>query len=111
MLFTSATLALVAILPALASPIQKRFTNAKIRAGRDGPCLSLAPLGSAPPSNGSPVYTHNCAEATSWNIERGSGSVTVANTAESYSLDAGIDPHNNVAMKIRQSYPGATQQT
>jgi len=111
MLFTSATLALVAILPALASPIQKRFNNVKIRAGRDGTCLSLPPLASQPLANGNPVYKRNCAEATSWNIERGSGSITVANTAESYALDAGVNPHNNVAMKIWQSYPGATQQT
>lgn len=109
MLVSTIVLALVAVLPSLAvaGPLQKRFTNTVIRSGRTGTCLTLQ--GGVQIIDGSLLYVGDCATATKWDINPGSGSVIVSGT--NFALDAGLNPHNNVPAKVWTSYPGATQQT
>jgi hypothetical protein len=97
---------LFALLPLLAvasaSPIEKRDDSVLIRAGRDGKCLALAGLPNTLKynliDNGTPVITTDCANANTWSINRGSGSITVPNTG--YALDIGLNPGNNGALKV-----------
>lgn len=100
---------LLALLPALAlaSPIQKRYTNQLIQSYRTGTCLSLAPGTAA--YDGAPLVVCECSEASQWDISPGSGSVILSGT--DFALDAGENPHDFVGAKIWQSYPGLTQQT
>jgi len=101
--------ALAALIPALAhaGPINKRYVGQKIKSFRTGTCLSL-PYNVAP-TNGVELVVTDCDSATPWDINPGSGSITIS--GDSFALDAGIDPHNNVQAKIWESYPGITQQT
>ncbi|WWC69835.1 uncharacterized protein I206_103778 [Kwoniella pini CBS 10737] len=105
-----ASLALIAV-PLLAlvnaSPVEKRFTSAKIVSGRDGLCLGVTKAGV-----GSPVVSVACSNAnylTNWDINPGSGSVILSGTG--LALDAGSTPGNNGALKVWTSYPGLYQQT
>jgi hypothetical protein len=107
--------ALLALLPLLAytnaspTPLQKRYTQAKIRSGRDGLCLTAAPKTGI----GSEVFSTSCANALTWTINPGSGSVLLGDGSGSppLALDAGEQPGNNGALKVWQSYPGLYQQT
>jgi hypothetical protein len=115
MILPFAALALVAVLPVLASPIQKRFTGVRLRAGRTNTCLSLSQQAS--PKSGSNLILDDCAgpSVSLWDISPGSGSVVLANLRgddESVlALDAGIPLANNTRAKLWQSFPGAPQQT
>ncbi|WWC62264.1 uncharacterized protein I303_104860 [Kwoniella dejecticola CBS 10117] len=100
------------VLPLLAlvdaSPVNKRFTSAKIVSGRDGKCLGVQ----SPPGVGSAVVSVSCAGTnyfTNWDINPGSGSVILSGTG--LALDAGTNPGNNGALKVWTSYPGLYQQT
>ncbi len=108
-MIVSTTIFALAVVPALivASPFQKRFTNQVIVSGRTGTCLTLQ--GGVQIVDGSLLRVGDCATATKWDINPGSGSVIVSGTK--FALDAGLDPHNNVPAKVWTSYPGAPQQT
>lgn len=90
------TLILLPLLASLvsASPITKRYTGAKISAGRDGKCLSA----SGTPYNGLAVLSVDCAGASTWDINPGSGSVILSGT--NFALDAGSNPGNNQGLKV-----------
>lgn len=109
MFISSALLAVVALLPsfAVASPMQKRYTNQVIKSYRTGTCLTLQ--GGVQIVDGSLLRVGDCATATRWDISPGSGSVIVSGT--NFALDAGTNPHNNVPAKVWTSFPGLTQQT
>lgn len=109
MLASSVVLALAALLPGLVSagPIQKRYTNSLIRSYRTNTCLTLQ--GGVQVIDGSLLSVGDCATATRWDIQPGSGSVTVSGL--DFALDAGTNPHNNVPAKVWTSYPGLEQQT
>jgi opacity protein-like surface antigen len=109
MLFSTAAVALVALLPGLASasPVQKRATNQLIKSYRTGTCLTLQ--GGVQIIDGSALKVGDCNTATRWDISYGSGSVTVSGM--NFALDAGVNPHNNVPAKVWTSYPGLSQQT
>ncbi|OCF33769.1 hypothetical protein I316_04481 [Kwoniella heveanensis BCC8398] len=104
---------LVLLLPSfLASPIErapiaKRYTGVKIQSFRNGLCLS--PIGRSV-GNGVPVGTIDCYQARTWDINPGSGSITVSGF-EDYVLDAGSGNTNGEKLKTWQSYPGLFQQT
>jgi hypothetical protein len=104
-----ALLPLVALTNASPTSLQKRYTQVKIRAGRDGLCLTAAPKTGI----GSQVFSTNCANALTWTINPGSGSVLLGDGSGSppLALDAGENPGNNGALKVWQSYPGLYQQT
>lgn len=115
MLYSSAALALLAILPALASPVQKRYDGVKIRAGRSNNlCLSTTPKDG--PADGTQLFLRGCnnGDVSTWNISPGSGSVILANAGvpgKTFALDAGVPQVNNARAKIWTSYPGSAQQT
>lgn len=81
---------------ASASPI-KRYPGVQISAGRDGKCLSVA--SGATPSDGLAVLSASCSGASTWDINPGSGSVVLHGTG--FALDAGSNPGNNGALKVR----------
>ncbi|KAI9636615.1 ricin B-like lectin [Dioszegia hungarica] len=107
---------LFALLPLLAlvsaTPIHKR-DGTLIRSGRDGQCLALEGLPGVQRyglvKNGTPVITRDCLGANTWFINRGSGSITIPGT--NFALDIGLNPGNNGALKVWESYPGSPQQT
>lgn len=101
-------LALLALLPvlALAAPapqLGKRYSGVKIQANRDGKCLSVSGNQHATFTDGSGVYSVDCAVATTWDINPGSGSVLAHNVPQ-FALDAGTNPGNNGALKVRPYY-------
>ena len=109
-----AFIALLALLPALAvGHPARRATGQLIQSNRSGGCLSVAggraAVAAGQVTDGTAVVNMACQQASMWDISPGSGSVVVSGTK--YALDAGIDPHNFVAMKVWTSYPGLTQQT
>lgn len=102
--------ALAATAPAIASPIHlnlntisKRANNQLIYSNRDQKCL--CPAGGAAAvmagqvNAGTPVVALDCASAAGWDINPGSGSVVLTGTA--LALDAGVNPSNNGALKVR----------
>ncbi|ORY26944.1 hypothetical protein BCR39DRAFT_469820 [Naematelia encephala] len=99
-------------------PIVKRDSTQLIYATRDNLCLSLEggntkyfADGTGPsPTDGTPVVSIDCDSATVWNINAGSGSITVAGH-EGFALDAGSSPGNFGSLKVWTSYPGLYQQT
>jgi hypothetical protein len=109
MLVSTVLLALVAVLPnlAIAGPVAKRYTNQVIKSGRTGTCLTLQ--GGVQTVDGSLLGVGDCATATKWDINPGSGSVIVSGS--NFALDAGVSPHNNVPAKVWTSFPGSPQQT
>lgn len=117
MIFTSSALALtlIALLPStIASPIEKRFNNAKIRSGQSNLCLSTTPKDG--PADGTLLYLRDCksASTSTWKITPGYGSVILANsgvTVKTFALDAGVPQVNNARPKIMTSTPGVTQQS
>jgi len=104
-------LTLLALLPCLLAfpTVTKRADNQLISAGRDGLCLSLQGGKGTAASNGVPVVSLPCDQASTWSISPGSGSVIVSGT--NFALDAGSNPGNNGALKVWTSYPGLYQQT
>ncbi|RSH84048.1 hypothetical protein EHS25_005293 [Saitozyma podzolica] len=112
--------ALVAILPALtlAKPVDlaqrnpsKRYTGVLIKANRDGLCISVnGGTQKAVYADGTAVVSIPCSQATTWDINPGSGSVLVSGH-NGFALDAGTNPTNNGPLKIWTSYPGLMQQT
>lgn len=115
-------LSLIAVLPLLASihasPLTKRASTQIVYATRDNLCLSLeggnskypADGSGTPPTDGTPVISIDCDDASVWNISPGSGSITVAGY-EGFALDAGSNPANFGSLKVWTSYPGLYQQT
>lgn len=106
------SLSLLGLLPALAlaGPIQKRYSGVLIQANRDGMCLSVSGNQHAAYTDGSGVYSVDCSQATTWDLNPGSGSILAHNVPQ-FALDAGSNPGNNGALKIWTSYPGLYQQT
>ncbi|KAK8869443.1 hypothetical protein IAR55_000007 [Kwoniella newhampshirensis] len=112
-----------ALLPLLAAgaPLTKRDTNQLIYAGqRDNLCISVQggynttdslgfETGNTGLTDGIPVVSVPCHQATRWDIQQGSGSILASGT--NFALDAGSNPGNNGALKIWTSYPGLYQQT
>jgi hypothetical protein len=107
-----ASLSLLGLLPALAlaGPIQKRYSGVLIQANRDGMCLSVSGNQHAAYTDGSGVFSVDCSQATTWDLNPGSGSILAHNVPQ-FALDAGSNPGNNGALKIWTSYPGLYQQT
>ncbi|WWC68223.1 uncharacterized protein I206_102146 [Kwoniella pini CBS 10737] len=103
-----ATLSFIASSPTLETHrYDKRYSGVKIQAYRNGLCLS--PIGRTL-SNGVPVGAVDCAIARTWNINPGSGSVTLSGYPQ-WALDAGTGSQNGEGVKIWQSFPGVFQQT
>jgi hypothetical protein len=105
-MFAFATL--VALLPALAlatpldyaaRSLNRRYTDVLIKSGRDGLCISVDGGMHAAITDGTAVVSVPCSQATTWNINPGSGSVLVARNP-AYALDAGTNPGNNGALKV-----------
>jgi hypothetical protein len=104
--------ALVAILPALtlAKPVDlaqrnlsKRYTGVLIKANRDGLCISVdGGNQKAVYADGTAVVSIPCSQATTWDINPGSGSVLVSGH-NGFALDAGTNPTNNGALKVSSS--------
>jgi hypothetical protein len=106
--------ALVAILPALtlAKPVDlaqrnlsKRYTGVLIKANRDGLCISVdGGNQKANYADGTAVVSIPCSQATTWDINPGSGSVLVSGH-NGFALDAGTNPSNNGALKVSEIGP------
>ncbi|WRT63113.1 uncharacterized protein IL334_000016 [Kwoniella shivajii] len=104
----------LALLPLLAlpwvsaSPVQhtKRYSGVKIQSYRNRKCLS--PIGTA--GDGMQVTTVACAQAKTWDINPGSGSVLLHENNK-FALDAGTGRDNNEIVKLWTSYPTLFQQT
>ncbi|ODN73686.1 hypothetical protein L202_07232 [Cryptococcus amylolentus CBS 6039] len=103
-------LAIFALLPLLAlasaSPIQKRYSGVKIKSGLGDHCLT--PL-FGQFQEGTPITTAGCADAKTWDINPGSGSVLLHGTE--FAMDAGTGTDNHEIVKLWTSYPGLFQQT
>lgn len=103
--------ALVAILPALtlAKPVDlaqrnlsKRYTGVLIKANRDGLCISVnGGTQKAVYADGTAVVSIPCSQATTWDINPGSGSVLVSGH-NGFALDAGTNPTNNGPLKVSE---------
>jgi hypothetical protein len=102
-----AFVALLSVTLAAPTTIQKRFAGAHIRSGRTNTCLTLQ-SGSAV-VDGSLLQLGNCATATKWDINPGSGTVFVTGTT--FVLDAGLPPTNNAVAKVWSFIPSTPQQT
>lgn len=98
---------LFALLPLLAltsaTPIVKRVDNSLIESYRNpGQCLSvqggLDAVAAGNVNNNTPVITTDCLTASRWNINRGSGSITVSGL--NFALDIGLNPGNNGGLKV-----------
>ncbi|WRT64498.1 uncharacterized protein IL334_001430 [Kwoniella shivajii] len=103
---------LLALLPLIVSsptPIQlsKRYSGVKIQSFRNGLCLS--PVGRSV-GNNVQVATIGCYQARTWNINPGSGAISVSGN-EGFVVDAGTGNQNGEVLKLWQSYPGLFQQT
>jgi len=93
---------LLSLLPlTLAAPYEKRATGQLIYAGRDGLCLSLQGGKNTGPSSGVAVVSIACDQASTWDINKGSGSVILSGT--NFALDAGSNPGNNGGLKVSYS--------
>ncbi|OCF33768.1 hypothetical protein I316_04480 [Kwoniella heveanensis BCC8398] len=105
-LVPAALLALGGLAFTSASPIEKRYTGVKIQSGRDSLCLQ--PFGAW--TNGTTVGTIDCAQAASWNINPGSGSVILTGTTWALQA-AGGGNTNNAGLQLWKSVPGTFAQT
>ncbi|OCF53999.1 hypothetical protein L486_08506 [Kwoniella mangroviensis CBS 10435] len=100
-------LSILQVISSSPTHLNKRYNGVKIQAFRNGYCLSPIDTNTA---NGVPVGAVDCSQARTWNINPGSGSITLANNPN-YALDAGTGNTNGEGVKIWQSYPGLFQQT
>ncbi|WVQ94379.1 hypothetical protein IAU59_001458 [Kwoniella sp. CBS 9459] len=106
---------LLALLPLLllpfteANPVNvKRYSGVKIQSYRSRKCLS--PAGNGPNYNdGTQVITVDCANAKTWDINPGSGSIILHGNGKA--IDAGTGRDNNEIVKLWTSYPTLFQQT
>ncbi len=124
MIFTAFTAASLFTLLSLAAPapvhlneVTKRAFSQLIYAGRDNLCLSIEGgisrygtnsngTTSVDLYNGLPVVSLPCNQASTWDINPGSGSVLVAAstpTVPRFALDAGSYPGNGGALKVDSS--------
>jgi hypothetical protein len=94
-------LALVTLLPffiaASATPLAKRYSGVQIVSSIDGKCLAAAPK----TGSGSAVTTVKCGEGNfphSWDIQPGSGSITLHGSK--LALDAGLSPADHGSLKV-----------
>ncbi|WWD22620.1 hypothetical protein CI109_107113 [Kwoniella shandongensis] len=109
MLTTTTLIPLLSFLAlASASPLAltKRYSGVKIQSYRDHKCLS--PISDST-SDGTLVTTVDCANAKTWDINPGSGSVILHGVG--LALDAGTGADNNEIVKLWTSYPTLFQQT
>ncbi|WVQ79829.1 hypothetical protein IAT38_001929 [Cryptococcus sp. DSM 104549] len=110
-MFTTLTTLLTLLALTSASPLppthdlSKRYTSVRIQSNRDGRCLY--PFGIY--EDGTEVVTSDCYDSPTWDINPGSGSITLHGTG--YALDAGTGTQNNEGLKLWTSYPGLYQQT
>ncbi|OCF54000.1 hypothetical protein L486_08507 [Kwoniella mangroviensis CBS 10435] len=89
-----------------ASPIQKKYSAAKIQSIRDSLCL--APFSAW--QNGTVVGTTGCDNGATWEINPGSGSIILHGT--NWALQAqGGGSTNNAAVVLWRSAPGTFAQT
>ncbi|WVQ80074.1 hypothetical protein IAT38_002175 [Cryptococcus sp. DSM 104549] len=102
-LFSSIILALTSLVSA--SPVEKCHTGVRILSGSNGQCLHPV----ASPANGIIVGTAECANASLWDIQEGSGSVILHGT--NFALDATTGKANGQLVKLWTSYPKLFQQT
>lgn len=115
MYLSTAAIALAAVIPTLATPLQKRVSGVKIRSGRSDICLSLAGLSN--PGDGSVLVLQNCFSPTLslWDIDVGPGSIVLSNRkgddGSVFVADAGLPLANGSRAKVWHSFPGSPQQT
>lgn len=81
---------------AVPAPLSKRFTGVQIISARSGLCIAANP-GRYGLNDGVPVVSIPCDRAPlRWNINYGSGSVTlIEGGGNRWALDAGFSPGNN----------------
>jgi hypothetical protein len=89
---------LFALLPFAQAAPYERATGQLIYSGRDNLCLSPQGGRSTSPSSGIAVVSLPCDQASTWDINRGSGSILLSGT--NFALDAGSSPGNNGALKV-----------
>ncbi|WRT64499.1 uncharacterized protein IL334_001431 [Kwoniella shivajii] len=105
-LSTLTALAITTLSFVTSSPIQKRYSAAKIQSVQDGLCL--APFTTW--TNGTVVGTTGCDQAATWDINPGSGSIILHGTTWALQAQGGGST-NNAAVVLWKSSPGVFAQT